>query len=181
MAEPIWINDEIKNKYDNSPFRIPLRNRAGVIIEYALVDEDDFEKVNKYKWNLSVDGYAKGKVEKKDIRLHHYIFKKAENGNVIDHINQDRLNDSKLNLREVSRSENSHNVKKNSNIETSSKYKGVTWDKNTQKWVSRCIYNKKRVSLGVFKNEEEAAKQYDIYTFIKIGEKANNNNFCRLL
>jgi hypothetical protein len=61
-----------------------------------LVDENDFEKVNKYKWYLN-NGYAQGKVDKKLIRLHHFVFKKPENGNVIDHINQDRLNDDKLN------------------------------------------------------------------------------------
>jgi hypothetical protein len=174
-----WINDEIKNKYDNSPFRIPLRNKNGIIVEYALVDEDDFEKVNKYKWNLGTGGYAQRTDKRKNIRLHHFVFKKPENGNVIDHINQERLNDSKLNLREVSQSINSHNVKKNTNIETSSKYKGVYWHKNLQKWISRCTIEKKTKHLGVFKTEEEAAKAYDIYTLKKCGIEANNNNLVK--
>jgi hypothetical protein len=178
MAEQIYISDEIKNKYDNSPFRIPLRNQEGVIVEFALVDEDDFEKVNKYKWCLS-NGYAHGTVEGKLIRLHHFVFKKPENGNVIDHINQDKLNEQKLNLREVSQSENGHNKGKNTNIESSSKYKGVSWYENEKKWKSECRINKKTDILGSFENEEEAAKQYDIYTFIKIGEKANNNNLVK--
>jgi hypothetical protein len=178
MTEPIYISDEIKNKYDNSPFRIPLRNKDKVIVEYALVDENDFEKVNKYKWHLS-NGYAQGKVEKKDIRLHHFVFKKPEKGNVIDHINQDKCNDSKLNLREVSRSMNGHNQIKNTNIESSSKYKGVSWNKKNKKWYSKCIFEKKIINLGVFESEEEAAKAYDIYTFIKRGIEANNNNLVK--
>jgi aspartate carbamoyltransferase regulatory subunit len=177
MAESIYISDEIKNKYDNSPFRIPLRNNKGVIVEYALVDEDDFEKVNKYKWCLS-SGYAVGTVDKKSILLHHFVFKKPENGNVIDHINQDKLNNDKLNLREVSRSMNGHNVKKNTNIELSSKYKGVSWSKNEKKWRSVCTLEKKKEFLGVFETEEEAAKAYDIFTFKKI-ENPNNNNLVK--
>jgi hypothetical protein len=181
MTESIWINDEIKNKYDNSPFRIPLRNKNKVIVEYALVDEDDYEKVNKYKWHLNPGGYAQGKIGRKDIRLHHFVFKKPEKGNIIDHINQDKCNDSKLNLREVSRSMNAHNQIKNTNIESSSKYKGVSWNKNENKWRAVSVFEKKTDSLGVFETEEEAAKAYDIYTFIKRGIEANNNNFCRLL
>jgi hypothetical protein len=179
MAEPIWINDEIKNKYENSPFRIPLRNKDKVIVEYALVDEDDFKKVNKYKWYLS-KGYAQGKVEKKNILLHHFILNKPEKGNVIDHIDEDKLNDENLNLREVSRSMNGHNQIKNTNIESSSKYKGVCWSKNEKKWKSTCILEKKTEHLGYFESEEEAAKAYDIFTLKKM-ENPNNNNFCRLL
>jgi hypothetical protein len=178
MAEQIYISDEIKNKYDNSPFRIPLRNRAGIIIEYALVDEDDFEKVNKYKWSLS-NGYTYGKVNGKRILLHHFVFKNPENGNVIDHINEDKLNEQKLNLREVSQSENNHNKSKNTNIDSTSKFKGVSWNKNENKWTSNCCYEKKTFPLGYFETEEEAAKAYDIFTFIKIGEKANNNNLVK--
>jgi hypothetical protein len=179
MTEQIYISDEIKNKYDNSPFRIPLRNRAGVIIEYALVDEDDFEKVNKYKWCLNAGGYAQGTVDKKIILLHHFVLKKPKNGNVIDHIDEDKLNDENLNLREVSKSMNAHNQQKNTNIESSSKYKGVTWNKNGKKWYSQCTIDKDIVCLGSFETEEEAAKVYDIYTFIKLKKKANNNNLVK--
>jgi hypothetical protein len=174
-----WINDEIKNKYNNSPFRIPLRNNNGIIVEYALVDKEDFERVNKYKWSLNANGYAQGTVEGKSIRLHHFVFKKPGRKNVIDHINQDKLNNTKLNLREVSYSENNHNQIKNINVESTSRFKGVHWDKKSQKWRSECNYNKKYYYLGNFDTEEKAAKQYDIFTFKKYKEKANNNNLVK--
>jgi hypothetical protein len=177
MAEQIYISDEIKNKYENSPFRIPLRNRQGVIIEFTLVDKDDFERVNKYRWFLHSGGYAQGTVEKKTTYLHQFVFKKPEKGNVIDHINQDKLNNENSNLREVSRSENSHNIKKkNNNRELTSQFKGIYWDKRDKKWISQCRSNKKTVNLGSFKTQEDAAKQYDIYTFKVFGKNANNNN-----
>lgn len=46
---------------ENYPFRLPLRNKMKEIVDYTLVDEDDFHKVNKYKWHLS-HGYACGYV-----------------------------------------------------------------------------------------------------------------------
>jgi hypothetical protein len=178
MAEPIYINETIKNKYDNSPFRIPLRNKKGIIVEFALVDEDDFEKVNKYKWHLG-NGYAQGKIGNKNILLHHFVFKKPDGKNVIDHSNEDKCNDQKLNLREVSKSMNEHNKGKNTDIETSSKYKGVSWDKKQNKWKVNCCFNKKTVNLGVFETEKEGAKIYDIYTFKVVGKNANNNNLVK--
>jgi hypothetical protein len=180
MAELIFISDEIINKYDNSPFRIPLKNREGVIVEYALVDEDDFEKVNKYKWCLNSTGYAQGMIEKtNNVRLHFFVFKKPEIDNVIDHIDQDRLNNQKSNLREVSYSINSHNKKKNTNIELSSKYKGVCWNKKQSKWISSCTHGSKTIYLGSFETEEAAAEAYDIYTFKVYDQKAHNNNLVK--
>jgi histidinol phosphatase-like enzyme len=59
-ASETFASEEIKNKYDNSPYRIPLRNKSGVIVEFALVEEQDFERVNARKWHLSKNGYAQG-------------------------------------------------------------------------------------------------------------------------
>ncbi len=173
MVEPI-INETIKNKYDNSPFRIPLRNKEGVIIEYALVDEDDFEKVNKSKWSYA-KGYALANIQSKTTKLHHFVFNTPEKGNVIDHIDQDRLNCKKSNLREVSLSTNSQNTSKRQ-IDTSSIYKGVCWRKKINKWEASCTLNKKKKFIGYYENEKEAAKMYDIYTYKLFGESANNNN-----
>lgn len=164
-----WINDSIKNKYNDSKCRIPLRNRQGVIVEYSLVDEEDFERVNKYRWYLT-DGYATGCVNKRNIRLHHFVYKKPENKNVIDHINEDKLNNYKSNLREVSQSTNRLNISK-STRNSSSKYKGVSWSKTNNKFYA--AYSGKY--LGYFLIEKEAGKAYDIYSYFKTGKHANNN------
>jgi hypothetical protein len=79
----IYINDKIKNKYHNYPFRIPLRNKDGIIVEYSLVDEDDFEKVNKYRWTLLKGKYANGKINNIMYRLHKYILGNVQNGKII--------------------------------------------------------------------------------------------------
>lgn len=165
-----WINDEIKNKYNNSPYRIPLRNKYKVIIEYSLVDEEDFQNVMKYKWHLSC-GYAIGYVDKKHIRLHHFVYKKPSKNNVIDHIFQDKLDNRKCMLREIDEITNASNKKKSKRQNVSSQYKGVHWDDNAKKFRAR--YKK---CLGSFDNEFDAAIQYDIYTFQMFGKYVGNNN-----
>ncbi len=162
----------LENKYNNSPYRIPLRNKEGKVIDYTLVDEDDYEKVNQYRWCLS-KGYAQGSVNingKKSIKLHHFVFKKPDGKNVIDHKNQDRLDNRKENLREVSASINAQNASKK-NKKTSSKYIGVTFRKDLSKYRALC----QGKNLGSYENELDAAITYDKYTYKVFGKDALNN------
>jgi hypothetical protein len=81
---------------------------------YCLVDEDDFEKLNKYRWYFcSMDGetgYAYAKVDGKLVSMHRFLMR-FPIGLEIDHINHDKLDNRKQNLRIVSRSENAFNRK----------------------------------------------------------------------
>ena len=164
-----WINEEIKNKYNNSEFRIPLRNKHKIIIEYALVNEKDFAKANKYKWHLN-GKYCEGYVDKKSIRMHHFILKKPAIGNEIDHIDEDKLNNDINNLREVIIEINKHNVSKYKK-KTSSVYKGVSYNKKHKKFVAAC----NGLYLGIYEKEIDAAIAYDKYTYKCYGLLANNN------
>jgi len=163
----IYINNIIKNKY-NSPFRIPLRNKEGIIWEYSLVDEDDFEKVNKYKWCLMINKYAKGKIDGITKTLHSFIYGNIKIGNCIDHINRDPLDNRKNNLREVSSSLNNQNTLRK-NDKTTSKYIGVRILRN--KYISAC----QKIYLGTYDNEIEAARLYDICSYKIYGKNALNN------
>lgn len=166
-----YASEEIKNKYDNSPYRIPLRNRADVIVEFALVEEQDFERVNIHKWYLQNNGYAQGRVNKKSsILLHHFILTKPDVGYVIDHINQDKLDNQLSNLRQITYSQNAQNRSRTVTDKRTSKYIGVSYDIKGSKYVSR--YATKKLHYG---NERDAAVVYDIYTFQKFGENAHNN------
>jgi hypothetical protein len=171
-----WINETIKNKYDNSPFRIPLRNRKGIIVDYSLVDEDDYEKVMKYKWRAVNGGYASGHVKNKSIRLHHFILGKPSGLNIIDHKNGDKLNNTKLNIHEKSKNFNSQNRTKVYDEEKhTSKFKGVCYNPTIDKYCSQASVNKKNFNLGYFEKEEDAAIAYDKYTYKVYGKHANNN------
>ena len=168
-----YASEEIKNKYDNSPYRIPLRNRAGIIVEFALVDEQDFERTSIYNWILTGDRYATCKINGSSTRMHHFIFKKPNIGYVIDHINGDRLHNCQSNLREITQSENVHNCKKIITSKTTSKYKGVIRVGTVkERYRTQCKGN----VLYYGEDEKKAALIYDIYTFQIFGKHANNNN-----
>lgn len=138
--------------------KIHLANNKGI----ALVDDEDYEMLIKYKWHLSINKYASTNIkinnEWKQKSMHRLIMKEPI-GLQIDHINHDGLNNQKNNLRIVINSQNQMNKQKRENC--SSKFKGVYWHKGIKKWTSSICVNKKRSHLGYFKNEEEAAIAYN--------------------
>lgn len=75
---------------------------------------------------------------------------------VVDHIDNNKLNNHLSNLQLISQRENSSKDKKNG----SSEYPGVCWHKNLNKWVSYIKINGKLKHLGLFTSEEEAAEVY---------------------
>ncbi|UIW12540.1 MAG: hypothetical protein [Enterobacter phage ENC19] len=92
----------------------------------------------------------------------------------IDHIDLNPLNNDPSNLREASTQQNHYN--KNGKPNTSSTYKGVSWDKSTCKWKVGIQHNKKKIHLGYFDDEVEAAKAYDAKA-IEIGGQYARLNF----
>ena len=106
-------------------------------------------------------GYKYIRINNKNHRTHRIIFLYHHGflPQYLDHIDQDKLNNKIENLREVTRIQNGMNRKSYKN--SSSKYKGVSWNKQNQKWVSYITINKKRKHLGSFINESDAAKIYN--------------------
>ena len=95
-------------------------------------------------------------------------------GLVCDHINGDSLDNRKANLRSATHLQNCWNARK-SPQSAYSKYKGVTFDKMRQKWNAQICVNGKRIFLGTFKDETEAAKAYDSAAKRHFGEFAALN------
>jgi hypothetical protein len=136
--------------------------------KYAVIDNDDFKRVSKYKWCL--DGrYAKGYVNGKQIRLHVFVTN-AKLGEEIDHINGDGLDNRKCNLRVCTKSQNQMNK---GIILNHTGYKGVHSRKSglfyAQIWVGKNIH------LGSFKTAKEAADAYDEAALQVYGSFAKTN------
>lgn len=126
----------------------------------ALIDSEDYKLVSKYKWYCSNNCgklYAVNK-NKKVLYMHRLIIS-APKGYEVDHINGDGLDNRKSNLRLCSSSQNKYN-QKISTINTSG-FKGVTWNKNRNKWQSQIGCGKKYKYLGLFKDKHAAAKAYN--------------------
>jgi hypothetical protein len=125
--------------------------------QFALVDDENFELVNKYNWVIKVASktllYAQANVEGKLIKMHKLILKTNK---IIDHINNNGLDNRKSNLRIVSTKENAINSRKRK-TNTSGKT-GVYWDKVRNKWSATITVNYKTIHLGRFSSFEEAKK-----------------------
>lgn len=131
--------------------------------KYAIVDDEDFDAVNKYRWNLSMNGYVRRTAGQKGSQytlfLHRYLFDDIKDKD-IDHINHNKLDNQRKNLRACTRSENMGNAVMRS--DNSSGYKGVSWHKKSEKWRAYIQFNKKHISLGFYTSKKDAAKAYQI-------------------
>ena len=97
---------------------------------------------------------------KQHIRMMHTYIKRPKKGYVIDHINNNGLDNRKCNLRYATHSQNMANRCKRTKS-TTSKFVGVSFDKNNHKWIAHIRHNKVRYTLGRFITEIDAAKAYN--------------------
>lgn len=129
--------------------------------KHALVDDEDFEWLNQWKWSFLSSGYAvrsRWSLEEKRYKmiLMHREINKTPKGLTTDHINQNKLDNRKVNLRTVTKSQNAHNSKLFST--NTSGCKGVRYDKRFKNWEARIVSNYQEIYLGSFKNKQQAIK-----------------------
>lgn len=148
----------------------------------ALVDDWEYERLSKYTWHAIKSGrnlYAGRNIPynnqraQKQIRMHNVVFPPPINLEV-DHIDGNGLNNQKHNLRHCSRTENQMNQRPT--VESSSKYKGVCWDRDKFKWRARIRLDKKIFHLGYFKSEKDAGLVYNCAAIEHFGEFARLND-----
>lgn len=146
---------------------IPLYDKNG-LVGYTKVDPDDFEKYGKMRWNIS-QGYA---IRSSRDGLLHRLIIDAKEGKIVDHINGDKLDNRKSNLRIATRTQNAQNKPKKEGL--TSKYIGVDFRKDRDKWRTRIKINNKIENFS-FDIEEHAAYWYDCLALVHHGEHAKIN------
>lgn len=144
-------------------YKIPLRDKDKKIIGYTKVSECDFKILNKLKWHKNKSGYAKGNTNPS--LIHRYIYQEImkidlTTKNIIDHINSDKLDNRRENLRIVNHTENARNKNKQENV--TSKYICVHLNTKINKWISKIKINE-NVLRASYEKEEHAAHQYNLW------------------
>lgn len=146
---------------------------------FAQIDDEDYEKVSKYKWTYCSAGYAfysehSSAPNRLVLMLHRYIID-APNGFEVDHIDRNGLNNQKSNLRLATRAQNLANRGKLGKNK-SSKYKGVCRHKN--KWQASIKTSGEQIYLGRYETEEAAAMAYNYAAQKYFGEYAFLNKIA---
>jgi len=143
----------------------------------ALVDADMFDYLNQWSWFYHKNGYAMRSYRKdgkyrKD-RMHRVVVN-APLGLDVDHINGNKLDNRRENLRIATRSQNNANKRMQSN--NTSGYRGVNWHKQRGKWVAKIQVDRKSIHLGLYEKKEDAARAYNKAAVLYYGEFAQLNN-----
>ena len=107
------------------------------------------------------------------ISMAQMLMGKTETGQEIDHVNLNKLDNRKMNLRKTNHSGNQHNRTKYSN--NTSGYKGVFWYKDRKIWSAKIRVNGKLKNIGYFENRKEASMAYDKAALKFHGEHARTN------
>jgi hypothetical protein len=146
--------------------RIPLGGG-----HYALVDAEDFEWLNQWKWYLA-NGYATRVEKGKVISMHRQIMQPPK-GMLVDHINHEKEDNRRINLRICTWQENMYNRSKRRG--SVSRFNGVTYRKRSRKWIATVWFKGKHIWSQAFDDEVEAARAYDRKAVEVFGPYANVN------
>jgi hypothetical protein len=149
----------------------------------ALVDDEDFEYLNQWRWCLrgtgngkfyAIRGFRKSKKCNVtcSISMHRQLMK-PEKGYVIDHLDGNTLNNQKNNLRICTQSQNIANSK--ISILNTSGYKGVRYNKQNKRYYAVITFNRRAISLGGYIDIIDAARAYNKAAIKFHGEFANLN------
>lgn len=136
----------------------------------VLMDTEYVNMVSQYQWSIGSHGYATSGAGKKQMLLHRLICSAPEN-KTVDHINRNRLDNRKCNLRLCTTAQNSYNKAVSAN--TKSGFKGVCYLHG--KWQAQIMYNSKSIYLGRYDDIFQAANAYDSAAFILMGDFAWRN------
>jgi hypothetical protein len=149
--------------------------------EWTIVDVDIYYRLGNLKWylkgNRGTKFYAVRSVKigigrTKMLSLHREIMNQPK-GVLVDHKNNCSLDNRRANLRLATPSQNAQNAPKRKN--TSSRFIGISFDKRRKKWRASISYKGKRIWLGYFDNEIDAALAYDAAARKYYGEFARLN------
>lgn len=124
-----------------------------------LFDIEDLPLINSRSWYVDKDGYLASSyiyAGRRCFTMFHRLVMNACQGQVVDHINRNRADNRKVNLRCCTRFEN--NLNRGRRSTNKSGVTGVHYDKKRHKWIANITYNKRRIFIGRYSSKDEAIK-----------------------
>jgi hypothetical protein len=140
---------------------------------WAKVDVADMGLVVGYCWSLHGEGYAYRVDHRQGQALlmqREIMGLSAGDPRKVDHINHDRLDNRRSNLRIVTKSQDAQNTQKRKGC--SSRFKGVSWDRQRLMWIASIQIDRKHRYLGRYEIEEDAARAYNRAAVTAWGDNA---------
>lgn len=143
----------------------------------AIIDDQDYALVSRYKWCAHegcttfyavTNAKVGGKLKTLNMSA---LLLNPPPGYVVDHIDRNGLNNCRSNLRIALRHQNQANHGKRNGSSTS-RFKGVSWDASTSRWVAAIGHKGNMYRIGKFKDEEDAALVYNVAAQIFHGDFA---------
>lgn len=147
--------------------------------KFAMVDDEDYDKVMEHKWSTSIrqdDRSIRAWVGDKKITLMSFLFS-SDRMNKCRHVNGNTLDFSRKNIVEIAHNAVNQGISRKN---TSSKFVGISFNKQKSKWEAYINLRGNRTRLGVFLSEIEAAKAYNAKALELFGENAKLNVFSTI-
>ncbi len=142
----------------------------------TVVDDEDYEWLSQHQWRHLGRGYASTKINGVTTLMHRLILGVQGRHNQVDHINGDKLDNRRNNLRRCTNAENHRNMAKMKRRECQSRFKGVGRVSTPGiRWYAHIRSNYKTIHLGCFASEEEAARVYNEAAIRLFGKFAKLN------
>ena len=148
----------------------------------AIVDDCDYVWLSEWKWCVSHQGYAMRteyiqgsgrKHQMNSVYLMHRIIMNAPEGMCVDHINRDKLDNRRSNLRLATRAENLWNA--GMSAANTSGYRGVYWLERRKCWLAKIFIQGKEIRLGQYDEAIDAAYAYNVAALKYMGSFAYQN------
>ena len=162
------------NEYDLSDDKVGVGYTSKG--EKFYFDKEDYKLVKDYCWRKDGTGYlvSRERGTGKNMLLHRLVMN-AKDGEVVDHINHDKLNNCKSNLRKCTQGDNVKNTSINKS--NTSGVTGIHWNKKISKWQAYIRVNRKQIHLGYFTSKTEAIR-VRVHSELEIfGEYAPTYNY----